>query len=258
MLELYHFHGATCGLKARLALAEKGVEFVSRALTRADLRKPAYLKLNRNGVVPTLVHDGEVLNESSVIINYIDDAFEGPPLKPASAIGIARTWWWMKRADDCLASIGVLTYTISMRPKILEMTPDDIEQYIVGIPQAGVRERRRRIIEMGFSSPDFPTALQSLDTMLADMEQALADKDWLAAPDYGLADTAMTPLVERLDELQCADMWRQRRHRLSGWWERVRSRASYAACLGPTPNPEQPQHQKYGAIAWPEIKKMVP
>ena len=32
MLELYYFPTATCGYKARLTLAEKGVEFVHRVL----------------------------------------------------------------------------------------------------------------------------------------------------------------------------------------------------------------------------------
>ncbi|MDP6175779.1 MAG: glutathione S-transferase family protein, partial [Rhodospirillales bacterium] len=108
MLELYHFHGATCGLKARLSLAEKGVEYTGHAVERAYLRSPEYLKLNANGVVPTLIHDGEVLVESSVIINYVDDAFDGPPLKPAGPMGAAKTWWWMKRADECLPMIGTL------------------------------------------------------------------------------------------------------------------------------------------------------
>ena len=76
MLELYHFHGATCGLKSRLALAEKGVEYVGHAVERDYLRTPEYRKLNPNGVVPTLIHNGDVVLESSCIINYIDDVFD--------------------------------------------------------------------------------------------------------------------------------------------------------------------------------------
>ncbi len=132
MLELYYFHGATCGLKARLALAEKGIEYTGRVIDRPDLRTPEYLALNRNGVVPTLVHDGEVIVESSVILNYADDAFDGPPLKPDTALGVARAWWWMKRADECLALIGILTYTVSMRPVILQKSPEELKSYIDG------------------------------------------------------------------------------------------------------------------------------
>ena len=77
MLELYHFHGATCGLKTRIALAEKGVDYIDRLLTREEARSLEYRKINPNAVVPTLIHNGNIIFESSCIINYIDDVFDG-------------------------------------------------------------------------------------------------------------------------------------------------------------------------------------
>ena len=258
MLELYHFHGATCGLKARLALAKKGVDYRAHAVERPYLRTPEYLKLNPNGVVPTLIHDGHVIVESSVVINYVGDAFDGAPLKPEGLLGTARTWWWLKRADECVPMIGTLTYTVSMRPKILLKSPEELEAYIEGTPNAALRDRRRRNIGMGFESPDFPVAMEGLDKMLANMEAALTADDWLASAAYSLADTAMRPLIERLDELACADMWRLARARLAAWWDRIRARPSYEACVGVTPNPEKSQHRDEGAKAWPEIKRLLP
>ena len=35
-----------------------------------------------NHVVPTLVHDGKVIIESTLIIEYLDEAFAAPPLMP--------------------------------------------------------------------------------------------------------------------------------------------------------------------------------
>ncbi len=257
MLELYHFHGATCGLKARLALAEKGVEYTGHAVERPYLRSPDYLKLNPNGVVPTLIHDADVVIESSVIINYVDDAFDGPALKPAGPLGTARAWWWMKRADECLAMIGTLTYTVSMRPGILTKSAEELEAYIEGTPNVALRDRRRRIIGLGFESPDFPLALEGLNKMLSDMEAALRPNDWLAGDAYSLADTAMSPLLERLDELACAEMWQDARPHLTDWWDCIRARVSYEACVGATPNPEKSQHGEEGAKAWPEIKRLL-
>ena len=79
MLTLYHGRASVCSVKARLALAEKGVAFDSRLLTlRGDQFDPDYMKLNPNAVVPTLVHDGNVVIESTVIMHYVDEAFPGP------------------------------------------------------------------------------------------------------------------------------------------------------------------------------------
>lgn len=256
MLQLIFFPGATCGQKVRFAMAEKDVAYESRIVDRAYLQTPEYLKLNRNGVVPTLIHDGEVLTESSVIINYIDDAFQGPALKPSTALGIAKNWWWMKRADECLAMVGVATYAISMRPKILEKTPDEINAYIDGIPDAAKRERRRRVISLGLDSPDFPAAMAGLQMMLSDMEAQISeDSGWLVGADYTLADTSMTPLVLRLDELQLSGLWQTNYPKVARWWDKIRERQSYAECVVRTPNPEQPQHAAAGKSVLPQVER---
>jgi glutathione S-transferase len=69
MLELYHNINSVCAQKVRIALAEKGQKLTEHLLTlQGDQNDPAYMKLNPNGVVPTLVHDGNVIIESSLIL----------------------------------------------------------------------------------------------------------------------------------------------------------------------------------------------
>ena len=59
MLELYHSVNSVCAQKVRIALAEKGLDYKEHLMTLAgDQFDPAYMKLNPNAVVPTLVHDG--------------------------------------------------------------------------------------------------------------------------------------------------------------------------------------------------------
>jgi len=258
MLELYYFHGATCGLKARLTLAEKEVEYKHRVVDRPYLRTKAYMSMNPNSVVPTLVHSGTVLIESSIIMNYVDDAFDGPDLKPDLPLNKARMAMWMKKADDVyLPSIGTLTYTVSMRHKLLEKSKTEIEEYLAGIPNEAARERRRLSLEMGFDSPNFAPALFNLDQMLEDMETALARYEWLADENYSLADAAITPFLERLDELSFSGLWEESRPGLSDWWDRIKSRDSYDEVLGNTPNPEREQHTDRGSQAWSRIKEML-
>jgi glutathione S-transferase len=115
VLELYHNDMSTCAQKVRFALAEKGATWHSHHLDlRArDQQKPEYLKLNPNAVVPTLVHDGVVIIESTVINEYIDDAVAGPSLRPADAADKARMRLWTKQLDEGLhADCGVVSTSI--------------------------------------------------------------------------------------------------------------------------------------------------
>ena len=84
MLELYHNDMSTCAQKVRLTLAEKGLAWEGRHLDlrAGDQQKPEYLKLNPRGVVPTIVDNGKVVRESTVIMEYLDDEYPKPSLRP--------------------------------------------------------------------------------------------------------------------------------------------------------------------------------
>ena len=83
MLELYHNGMSTCSQKVRFCLAEKGVAWTGHHLDlrAGDQHTPEYLALNPNGVVPTLVDDGDVIIESTIINEYLDEKFPEPALQ---------------------------------------------------------------------------------------------------------------------------------------------------------------------------------
>ena len=258
MLQLYYFHGATCGLKARLALSEKMVEYDHIAVEREFLKSETYRKLNPEGVVPTLIHDGNIILESSIIMHYVDEAFEGPPLKPSDPLHVAQMLKWMKNADELyLPSLGTLTYTISWRDSFLKKSDIELQNYFDNIPNGERRRRRRRSIELGIKSPDFGRALNTLDQMVSDMETSLNQSEWLAGPDLSLAEAALIPFIVRLDELTFLELLEDGRPAVKEWWDRIQARDSYDDVLGKVPNPEASQHRVKGQKELPNIKKML-
>lgn len=241
MLELYYFPTATCGYKARLTLAEKGVVFTHRVLDRdaGELVMPEYLQLNPNAVVPTMVHDGHVLIESSIIMVYSDEAFDGPSLQPASPLGRARAAAWLKRADDrYLPALGAVTYGLFRRKEILKKTPEELTAYYLDIPDPERRAQRRSVVEHGIGSATVANGFLTLDKMLSDMELALADTGYLTGAGYGLADAALTPFVSRLDELSMEWMWEERPH-VAAWWQTIQERPSFDTVFGAFDNPQR-------------------
>ena len=84
MLELYHHGSSVCAAKARLALAEKGLEWKGRYIDilKGEQFEPEFLAVNPRAVVPVLVDGGRVIVESSVICEYLEEKFPDPRLMP--------------------------------------------------------------------------------------------------------------------------------------------------------------------------------
>ena len=108
MLELYNFAPSTCSLKVRICLAEKGLEWVDHRMDSRDGEhlRPAYLKLNPNGVVPTLIHDGDVIIDSSVIMEYLDEVFPGGRLTPEDPVRRAHMRKWLRYFEEVPTPAG--------------------------------------------------------------------------------------------------------------------------------------------------------
>ena len=83
MIKLYHNDMSSCAQKVRFALAEKELDWdgVVLDLRRGEQQQPEYLKINPKGLVPALEHDGEIIVESNIILDYLNEAFPEPPLE---------------------------------------------------------------------------------------------------------------------------------------------------------------------------------
>jgi len=220
-------------MKARLALEEKDLAWESELLNlqRGDQHQPAYLKLNPNAVVPTLVHDGRVLIESTLIIEYLDEAFPGTALMPAEPYLRAQARLFMKKIDDYLhAATSTVTFAAAFRANFLKLSPEELQERLARIPDPAYRERQRLSIEQGLEAPHVAPALRQFDRYFQEMESALADDAYLASESYSLADAAATPYVNRAGMLGMDALWK-RRPRLQGWLEKIMQRPNFARAV---------------------------
>lgn len=261
MIELFHNDQSTCSAKARLVLAEKQLEWTSRHLDlrAGDQQRPEYLKLNPRGVVPTLVHDGKVVRESNVIIEYIDNCVPEPPLKPRDPYGKAMVHLWTKRLDDGHHDVATATLSmgIAFRHQYLERGPEACSALIEKIPDPVKRERRRDVIYKGTAAQEFALAVRLWEDLLSDMEGTLAERPWLVGSSYSLADLAYTPYLTRLDHLNALGFL-QGRPKLRDWYDRVRSRASYGRAISEWNNAEYVAlMREKGSEAWPQVQRLI-
>ena len=232
-MKLYHNPISTCSQKVRLVLCEKGIEVDDALLDlqRGDQFDSTYLKLNPNGVVPTLEHAGSVMTESTLINEYIDDAFPAPSLRPAAATGRHRMRLMTKRVDDALhGACGVLTYAIGARPTLLARPEAEREAMLARIPDAVRRETRRSVIERGAEAPAFAAAMDIHHAVLDHAERGLAQSPWIAGETFSLADCALAPYVLRVDHLMLGELI-EARPNLGRWYDAVRARPSWTGAV---------------------------
>ncbi|KAL5721810.1 glutathione transferase [Ranunculus cassubicifolius] len=87
-------------MRAKIALAEKGVEFKAQEENFPESKSDLLLKSNPvYKKVPVLLHNGKAVNESSIIVNYIDDTWPTPALFPPCAFGKAQARFWADYID---------------------------------------------------------------------------------------------------------------------------------------------------------------
>ena len=261
MIVLHHAYNSVCSQKVRLALFEKGVEWQGEILdlSKGEQFHPAYMRMNSNAVVPTLVHEGRVVIESTVINEYIDDAFDGPSLRPASAHDRALMRLWTKQPDEGVhVSVNTLSFAIALRLPVLKMTAEQREARINRIPDPVRRDKMREMVERGIDSPLVDSALARFEKLFGDMEAQLAQSHWLAGDTYSLADIGTAPYVHRMDRLGLSPMWSRRRPRVTDWLARLRTRSAHHQAFAKY---ELPEHLKLmadgGAEAWPAIAKKL-
>ena len=96
---VYGFQISTFVNIVRLVLTEKGVAFAFEDL-EVDMGKPAHLALHPFNRVPILDHDGFRVYETAAIAEYVDEAFDGPPLRPTDVRQRARMRQWMSAVSS--------------------------------------------------------------------------------------------------------------------------------------------------------------
>jgi glutathione S-transferase len=258
MLTLYHGRTSVCSIKARLALAEKGVEFESRVMTlRGDQFDPGYMKLNPNAVVPTLVHDGRVVIESTVVMHHVDEAFGGAPLMPADPPARAQVRMTEKLMDEHVhVSCMTITFATANRASLARLSPEEMNAELAKAPDPVRSEIKRQVVAHGLDAAPVAEALRQQEHLLDRIEAAMRHGAYLAGGEWSLADAAATPYVWRLDKLKLARLW-DTRPGVAAWYQRIRQRPSFKTAVEDWVTPAD--HERYAKEPdpWPKVSAIL-
>src|SRR6202049_4293365 len=210
-LVLYNAPQSTCSQRVRFTLHEKGLSFSEHKLDlfSGDQLRPEYLKINPNGVVPSLIHDGKVIIDSAVIIEYLNEVFPEPPmLVPDDPVARAAMRPLIRYIDEVpTPAVRVPSYNFAFLPHFRDMSEADFFALAESKPL-----RKEFLLSMGrtgFSAEEMDKALERLRRAIARMSETLlaSGGPWLMGPGLTLADIAIMPVLVRMADLGLRTFW---------------------------------------------------
>jgi glutathione S-transferase len=233
---LYNAPQSTCSQRVRFVLNAKRLPFdeIKLDLLAGDQLKPEYLRLNPNGVVPTLDHDGAVIIDSSVIIEYLDEIAPEPErFTPEIPAERARMRALMRFIDEMpAAAVRVPTFNLAFLPRFQAMSEEEFTAFANAKPL-----RREFMLAMGrngFPQAEVDAALGRLARTLERMADAIAASGgpWLMGARPTLADVAVMPAIVRMADLGLDKMWADK-PAISRWYDLIRAHPAYAPTYYP-------------------------
>ncbi len=221
---LHNAPQSTCSQKVRICLWEKGLEFSEKKLDlfKGDQLTEEYKKLNPNGVVPTLVHDDEIIIDSSVIVEYLDERFPEISLSPATPAGRAHMREWMRFFEEVPApAVRVPSYNRVFLRLFQKMTDEEFIAFGESKPLR--KDFFLRMGRKGYSDEEIQQAEDRLRMTIERMElQLQLDGPWLLG-EYSLADICIIPVVVRLNDIGLSRLWADCEH-VGEWFSRFLER----------------------------------
>ncbi len=233
---LYNAPQSTCSQRVRFVLNAKQLPFteVKLDLLAGDQLQPGYLALNPNGVVPTLDHDGAIVTDSSVIIEYLDEVAPSPSsFTPRDPVARAKMRALMRFIDEMPApAVRVPTFNLAFLPRFAAMSEQEFVAFAESKPLR--REFMLAMGRTGFPQKDMDAALARLRRTYERMDAEIAQSGgpWLGGADLSLADISVMPAIVRMADLGRDDAW-QDLPRVQRWYKAIRAHPAFAPTYYP-------------------------
>ena len=227
---LYNAPQSTCSQRVRFVLNAKKISFaeIKLNLLAGDQLKPDYLALNPNGVVPTLDHDGAIVIDSSVIIEYLDEVVPTPEsFTPRDPVTRARMRALMRFIDEMpAAAVRVPTFNLAFLPRFAAMSEEEFLAFAESKPLR--KEFMLTMGRKGFPQKEMDAATQRLRRTYErmDLEIEKSGGPWLLGEESSLADIALMPAIVRMADLGQETAW-QDLPRVERWCDAIRAHPAF-------------------------------
>jgi glutathione S-transferase len=233
-LKYYHAEPAANSLKSMIPLHEKGLAFESIYvdLHKFEQHSDWFVKINPEGQVPVLDHDGALIMHTTVINEYLEDVFPDVPLRPTDAVGKARVRAWNKWVDEHVMNfvsmhgwhrmVGVIARNIES---------GEFEKLLENIP---LPDQRKKWLDArsGFSDEQLNHATDKIIYAVDKVEKQLGETKWIAGDMYTTADINFYSMCGMMVDRMFPELEIEKRApRMIAWREAMHARPGVQAAL---------------------------
>lgn len=228
-MKLYYSPNSAASQRVRLVLEEKQLSYDVEEIDLAagEQFSQHYLEINPDAVVPTLEDSGQIITESSLICQYLDEAYPAPCLTPKTAAEKFDMRLVLRKCDELHQACGDISYAVLGGPMIALKGKDEIEQLVERMPSEQNRLHRRSVLFQGIESDEFCEAIDQHRKLFAMMNnRLLGGSTWLVGQQVSLADLALAIYVSRVEHVGLLGEV-HRYPALLEWYELMKSRPAY-------------------------------
>ncbi len=191
MLDVYTWEPNANSGKPLFCLTEKQVPFIHHYIDMGHYEQfsPEFLAINPDGTIPAIVHDGFVMTESTPAMEYIDDAFDGPALRPADPYRRWRMRQIMRYMDNIVApSLAMIASNRLAAPRFVGRDPEELRRELDRIPLPERRASWEKLMFNATPPSDLEESRRRVSEAITRFDSLLSQSEWLAGDSYSLAD----------------------------------------------------------------------
>jgi glutathione S-transferase len=255
-LKLYHWEPVTECAKVMICLHELGLEFGSEYVDILEFKQfsKKFLGMNPGGQVPVLVYGKEAISESTLINEFLTEAFPGKNLAPTDPKGWYETQCWGKYLDYNLGpSVATLGWHATMMPLMKARDAKKLQKSIGKIP---VRERQAAwaaAVGDAYTPEQLADSRRKIELAMKRIESTLAGSAWLMGEDYSIIDINAFALASTLPRLTPEIVNQKATPHTMKWLDRIAARPAVKQALAMRSMTEPqdiyapgPEHSRWG------------
>lgn len=228
-IHLFHYSQSNCSMRIRLQLEEKGLLWTSHYidLMQGENLTDEYFKIHPHGLVPAIVHDGEIVWESSDILRYLEEKYPEPPLIPADEELRIEMENWVDITSD--THVKVIKVWIYGKEKLTTKSWESLAEYEKLQPNQELIDFHKMTLADGhIPQVKIDEAEAELRRLFSRIDKNLEKYEWIAGDTMTLADIAWIPNYTLLDynKFPFEDF-----PRVMKWINKLVNRPSYEAAV---------------------------